>query len=215
MHKALECKDGKDVFYRAKNIHAKENRFIYFFCDVPHLINTARNCISNSGSGRATRFMWNNVFFSFFGVIFLICNHDDLESGLKLVNKLTSDHINLTPYSVMRVRLAAQVLSETVGDVLNHFGPPEAAGTAEFCLMIDKFFDCLNVRSTKEHVLKKKPNLRPYESPDDIRFEWLDTFLQYFNRWKESIEAQNDTNYIALMLDPISLFRGKLMRDFK
>ena len=72
VHKALECKAGKDVVYRAKNIHAKENRFIYFFCDVPHLIKTARNCISNSGSGRATRFMWNNVF-SFFGVIFLIC----------------------------------------------------------------------------------------------------------------------------------------------
>ena len=45
--------------------------------------------------------------------------------------------------------------------------------------------------------MKKKPNLRPYESPDDIRFEWLDTFLQYFNRWKESIEARNDTNYSA------------------
>ena len=65
IHKALECNDGKDVVYRAKNIHAKENRFIYFFCDVPHLIKTARNCISNSGSGRATRFMWNNVFFHF------------------------------------------------------------------------------------------------------------------------------------------------------
>ena len=40
-----------------------------------------------------------------------------LESGLKLVNKLTSDHINLTSYSVMRVNLAVQVLSETVGNV--------------------------------------------------------------------------------------------------
>ena len=97
----------------------------------------------------------------------------------------------------MRVRLAAQVLSETVGNVLNHFGPPEAAGTAEFCLMMDTFFDCLNVRNTKEHELKKKPNLRPYQSTDDIRFEWLDTFLQYFNRWIESIEARNDTNYSA------------------
>ena len=196
MHKALECKAGKDVVYRAKNIHAKENRFMYFFCDVPHLIKTARNCISNSGSGRATRFMWNNGFFILWSHISHLY-HDDLESGLKIVNKLTSDHINLTPYSVMRVRLAAQVLSETVGNVLNHFGPPEAAGTAEFCLMMDKFFDCLNVRNTKEHELKKKPNLRPYESPDDIRFEWLDTFLQYFNRWKESIEARNDTNYSA------------------
>ena len=49
---------------------------------------------------------------------------------------MTSDHINSTPYSVMRVRLAAQVLSETVGNVLNHFGLPE----------VDKFVDCLNVR---------------------------------------------------------------------
>ena len=47
MHEALECKAGKYVVYRAKNIHAKENRFIYFFCDAPHLIKTARNCISN------------------------------------------------------------------------------------------------------------------------------------------------------------------------
>ena len=59
-----------DVIYRAKNIHSKENRFIYFFADVPHLIKTARNCLSNSGSGRATRFMWNSVFF-FFGLTLL------------------------------------------------------------------------------------------------------------------------------------------------
>ena len=113
--------------------------------------------------------MWNNVFFILWSLSSHLY-HDDLESGLKLVNKLTSDHINLTPYSLMRVRLAAQVLSETVGNVLNHFGP-EAAGTAEFCLRIDTFFDCLNVRNTKEHELKKKRNLRP----DDLRFEWLDT----------------------------------------
>ena len=63
--------------------------------------------------------------------------------------------------------------------------------------MMDKCFDCLNVRNTRERKLKRKPNLRPYESPDDIRFEWLDAFLQYFNRWKESIEARNDANYTA------------------
>ena len=110
--------------------------------------------------------------------------------------------MNLTPYSVMRFRLAAQVLSETVGNVLNQFGPTEAAGKAGFCLMMGTSFDCLNVRNTKEYELKGNRNLRPYESPDDIRFEWLDTFLQYFNRWKESIEAR-------------CLFHGKLKRDFK
>ena len=54
----------KDVIYRAKNIHSKDNRFISFFADVPHIIKTARNCLSNSGSCRATRYMWNSGFSS-------------------------------------------------------------------------------------------------------------------------------------------------------
>ena len=56
----------------------------------------------------------------------------------------------------MRVNLAAQVLSETVGNVLNNFGPEEAEGTGQFCIMMDKFFDCLNVRNTKGHILLKE-----------------------------------------------------------
>ena len=118
-----------------------------------------------------------------------------MESDLKLVKKLTSDHINLTSFFVMRVNLAAQVLSETVGNVLNIFGPEEDEGTGQFCLMMDKFFDCLNVRNTKEHIIKRKPFLKPYESVDDITFAWLDEFLQYFKSWKHSIEARNDANY--------------------
>ena len=107
-----------------------------------------------SESGRGTRNTWNNGFFSWSHIACLY--YENLESGLKLVNKLTSDHINLTSYSVMRVNLAAQLLSETVGNVLNNFGPEEAEGTGQFCIMIDKFFDCLNVRNTKEHILLKE-----------------------------------------------------------
>ena len=100
IHKALECMLGKMLFIELKTFMLKKISFISFFCDVPHLIKTARNCISNSGSGRATRFMWNNGFFTLWSHISHLY-HDDLESGLKLVNKLTSDHINLTPYSIM------------------------------------------------------------------------------------------------------------------
>jgi len=82
MHKLLECDSGKEVVYRAKNIHTKDSRFIYFFCDVPHLIKTARNCLSNSGSGRATRFMWNNGLYILWSHISHLY-HDDLDSGLK------------------------------------------------------------------------------------------------------------------------------------
>ena len=143
-------------------IVGKDNRFIYLFADVPHIIKTARNCLSNSGSGRATRYMWNSGFFLLWSHIAQIYDEQS-RSGLKFVPKLTSDHINLTPYSVMRVNLAAQVLSDTVGNVLTHFGPPEAAGTANFCFMMDKCLDCLNILNTNEHELKRKPFLKPYK----------------------------------------------------
>ena len=91
--------------------------------------------------------MWNSGFFILWSHISQIYD-EQFRSGLKFVPKLISDHINLTPYSVMRVNLAAQVLSDTVGNVLHQFGPPEATGTANFCLMMDKFFECLNVRNT-------------------------------------------------------------------
>ena len=149
MHKYLCGDSDADVIYCTKNIHAKEMRFIYFFADAPHLVKTVRNCL----------FLTNGFFEQCF--FFLLWSHitrlyyEDLESALKLVNKLTSDHINLTSYSVMRFNLAAQVLSENVGNVLNNFGPEEAKGTGQFCIMIDKSFDCLNIQNTKEHIIKK------------------------------------------------------------
>ena len=35
----------------------------------------------------------------------------------------------------------------------------------------DKFFDCLNVRCVSESVHSRKPDLRPYTSPDDSRLK--------------------------------------------
>ena len=61
--------------------------------------------------------------------------------------------------------------------------------------MMDKYFDCLNVQNTKEHIIKRKPFLKSYESVNDIGFAGLDEFLQYFKSWKESIEARDDANY--------------------
>ena len=50
--------------------------------------------------------MWKSGFFILWSHISQIYN-EQLHSGLKFVPKLTCDHINLTPYSVMRVNLAA------------------------------------------------------------------------------------------------------------
>ena len=63
--------------------------------------------------------------------------------------------------------------------------------------MMDRFFDCLNVSNRKEWQEKQKDFLKLYESVDDIRFEWLDSFLLYFEQWKESIQNRDDSNYTA------------------
>ena len=65
---------------------------------------------------------------------------DDLDCGLHLVPKITNDHIRLTPFSVMNVRLATQVLSESVFKALQTFGPSEESATALYCHMFDRFF---------------------------------------------------------------------------
>ena len=71
---------------------------------------------------------------SFFFFSLTLLKFTMLQSGLKFLPKLTSD---------------------TVGEVLAHFGPPEVAGTAN--LMMEIFLDCLNGRNTTEHELKRKP----------------------------------------------------------
>lgn len=186
MHKLL-C--SEDVVFYSLNIFAKEeSRYIYFFSDAPHLLKTARNCLSNSGANKNSRLMWNKGFFLLWSHISRMY-YEDLSCPLKFLPRLTSDHINLTGTSIMRVRLAAQVLSSTVSSVLKSFGPPEAAETAKFCMMMDSFFDCFNVRNTTEHERKRKNFLAPYNSVNDERFSWLDQFLQYLDEWKDSIEG--------------------------
>ena len=64
------------------------------------------------------------------------------------------------------------------------------AGTAELCGYMDKFFDCLNVRSRNESRNKRKPFLAPYVDQKDIRFDWLkNEFLGYFDKWEDSVET--------------------------
>ena len=113
-----------DVVYHTRNVMAEEERSIYFFSDPPHLLKIARNCLRNSLAGSCTRSMWNDGDFLSWNHISKLF-HDDLDCGLHLLPKLANDHINLTSFSVMIVRLAVQVLSESVSQALRAFGPPK------------------------------------------------------------------------------------------
>ena len=60
----------------------------------------------------------------------------------------------LTPFSVMSVNLAAQVLSQSVANVLINYYPDDTHATATFWENLDKFFDCANVRNQTEGITK-------------------------------------------------------------
>ena len=100
-----------------KNGFSQDKRYICMISDPPHLIKTARNCLQKFGSGKGGRLMWNNDKYLLWSHISDIYN-EDKQSGLHLLPKVTYEHIYLTSFSKMNVRMAAQVLSAIVGSVL-------------------------------------------------------------------------------------------------
>ena len=127
MHKSYDDSD-RPVTYKPPNMYAEEERYIWFFSDPPHLIKTTRNCLLD---------LCGMMECLFCGLIANLYKEDS-ECGLQYMSKLRSDHINLTAYSIMNVRLLEQVLSETVGKILFKYGPPDAAGTSTFGLLMDQ-----------------------------------------------------------------------------
>ena len=114
---------------------------------------------------------------------------DEINNGLKLIPQSTLEHTQLTPYSIMKVHLATQVLSESVTNIVINYYLDAAHATAEFCKFMDMFFDCLNVCNQYEGNTKKKEYLQPQKKIDDAIFIWLENeFLPYLHNWKESTE---------------------------
>ena len=93
--------------------------------------------------------------------------YEDRECGLHILTKPSYEHIKLTPYSIMNVKLAAQVLSSTVSKTLMSYGPPEPAGTAKFCLLMNGFFDIMNIRNIQSNEFERKPFVAPFTSVND------------------------------------------------
>jgi hypothetical protein len=185
LHVQLAAERKCDVVYKTINLFAP-SRFIYFFADVPHLMKTARNCLYNSGSGSCSRLMWNDGQYLLFRHIADLFYRDQAVA-LHVLPKLTLEHIVLTSFSKMKVKLATQVLSRSVALALEESGNSDVLGTATFCRMMNDFFDCANVRSLHEHERKRNDRIKPYTALDDDRFRWLvDVFLKYLEQWKRS-----------------------------
>ena len=139
-HHLMDDKPIADIVHRTINMYAP-GRYIWFFADAPHLLKTTRNCIYNSGDGKA-RNMWNDGKRIIWTHLWTVVN-DELMNGLKLDSSLSFDHVNLNPYSKMNVRLATQILSNKVSIILKNYYPEEMHATAELCGMMNCFLIAL------------------------------------------------------------------------
>jgi DNA transposase THAP9 len=179
--------DSDEAVYKTANPYDTD-REIYFVCDPPHLLKTARNCFSNSGAHTNSRQMWYNQTISWKHVVQL---YDDccMKSEYRLCPKLTRDHLYLTAFSRMKVSLAAQVLSSTVANALDHVYGETCKSTVEFIRIINKWFDIVNVKDLFEARNARNPDVAPFTDVNDPRLKWLEhDFLEYLNNWKTAVD---------------------------
>ena len=167
-------------------------RFIFFISDPPHLLKTARNCISNSYSHFKSRRLWNCGDISWMHIVTLYEDYNELSpKGLRLCPNLSRAHIDLTAFSRMNVLLAAQVLSNTVARALSHCYGDRVKATRDLIYILNRWFDIMNTRALGESVAKRNPDLSVFSYVDDPRLQWLESvFLGYFETWKSSVDER-------------------------
>lgn len=63
------------------------------------------------------------------------------------------------------------MLSTSIAHYFTYFNEEGTDEVQQFVQLFDKFFDCVNVRDDQQWRRKRKPDLKPYRSLDDERFE--------------------------------------------
>lgn len=169
-NRKMFCNFVQDGF-KWENLYAcDEERDIFFICDPPHLLKTARNGVSNSNFHTKTKFLIKNgqpILWTHILNLYEL----DYQRTVKLVPKLTRDHVYLDSHSRMRVGLAAQVFSEAVANALELEFGETCRETIKLIKIMNKFFDCMNARNLKEGIFKRNPNLLPFYKENDERLE--------------------------------------------
>ena len=150
--------------------------FVLF--DPPHLLKSVRNKLKDHD------FLLDNKVISWKYIEKVY----DIESAkpnmLRLVPKLTKQHMELPAFSKMKVKIAAQVFSNTVQAAMMTYVcsghlPQEACQTAAFVKNMDSLFDMFN--STGKHDVKLYKRALQDNSPS---FEYLCMMTDIFKRVK-------------------------------
>ena len=144
--------DGK---LDSKHTHGKD---IFFIMDTCHMVKLAMNALAYLGtfydeSGQPIK--WAHI------TRLLEVQKNE---GLNFANKLGQRHISFEKHK-MKVNLAAQCLSQSVGDAIGFLkdckveGFQDSAGTIQFIYQINRLFDMLNSRAGHAPGFKKPLSL--------------------------------------------------------
>ncbi|EFA11760.1 Transposable element P transposase-like Protein [Tribolium castaneum] len=133
--KNLEIDENKTFF-----INPQTNNNIYMFADAPHLLKLIRNWLIDQGFELENGDMINKKPLK---KLFELA-----DSEINVCNKISEKHLIVDPQKRQNVRLAAQLLSHTVGNALLRYKPgPDiktSKNTGNFICDINKWFDIFN-----------------------------------------------------------------------
>jgi len=159
-------------------VFASENgNYIHVMYDPPHLIKNVRNNLLK----------YDVIIGSDVVSFDHICTLCDLEeaSVLRFVPKLTRRHVEVNAFTKMNVKLATQVLSQSVANgirtyiALNKMSTA-AHATADFVEKINRIFDVMN--SNKVRVKNKWK--RPLTLKAGDQLNELKLFCEWANKWQ-------------------------------
>lgn len=155
--------------------YVEDTKLFYFF-DAPHLLKSTRNNFLKynfSTSEGVTDSKYVTDFYK-----------RDKHLSLRLAPKLTDDHIYPSAFKKMKVKLAAQLFSNTVASALNTYKaldalPSTSSATIQFIQKIDRLFDLLN----SSRVSGSKDFNRPFKGTE-VQITFLNQMLDEFNCMK-------------------------------
>ncbi|KAL7290458.1 hypothetical protein TKK_0016146 [Trichogramma kaykai] len=157
-----------------------EDHDISFGFDAPHIFKSIRNTLINNN------FTVEGKIVSWVPLIQL----HELQKGksCKAAPKLTEHHVKPKAFEKMKVKLAVQVFSNSVGAALmtatlnkeiglNDADLVIAAATADFCIRLNRIFDCLNARSFSDSNPYRKGLSESTRVEDELNkaADWVNT----------------------------------------
>lgn len=130
---------------------------------------------------------------------------------LRPVRRLTRKHVEPSSIERQKVQWAVDIFSPETVAALEMFSDHGVHGfrdigpTVAFLRKIGKWWALHDVSSTHQHVRKKDPNKKPYDSVDDERLKWLETFVEELEEWRENWSGAPDRFFTRETFEAITI----------